>query len=113
MFIGQILLSLLILFIIYRLIRGFFVKKIEKVEFIEWLCFWLVALLVVLWPGVANWAARILGIGRGADVIIYFALIVIFYFIFSFTRKIRSIERNIAKIVRQMALSDEHIKRET
>lgn len=105
MFVGQILLALLILFIVYRLIKSFSLKKTTKIEFIGWLCFWLIALLVVLWPDITNQIALILGIGRGADVIIYFALILIFYFIFYLIGKIRIIERNIAKLSRQLTLS--------
>ncbi len=103
---GQILLSLLIIFALYRLIRNFLNKKISKIDFIGWLCFWLIALTIVIYPDITNWLARFLGIGRGADVIIYFALIIIFYFLFSFSRKLRSMEKSITDVVREISIRD-------
>jgi hypothetical protein len=103
---GQILLSLLIIFALYRLIGNFLNKKISKIDFIGWLCFWLIALTIVIYPDITNWLARFLGIGRGADVIIYFALIIIFYFLFSFSRKLRSMEKSITDVVREISIRD-------
>ena len=106
MFLGQFLFVLVILFFIYRLWRNFLNKSINKVQFIEWLVFWLIALGIVIWPETTSFLARVLGIGRGADLIIYLALFLIFYFIFSFTRRLKIIEKNITKIVQQMALDN-------
>ncbi len=106
----QILFIILILFIIVRLLRRLKGAQISLLNFLAWLIFWLVAGVIVVWPEATSYLARLLGVGRGADVIVYFSLILIFYFIFYFTVKLKLIERNIAKIVRKISLEDEDIE---
>ncbi|MFN3605542.1 MAG: DUF2304 family protein [Leptonema sp. (in: bacteria)] len=51
---------------------------------------------MISWPESTSFLARVLGVGRGADVIIYFSIILIFYFIFYLTLKLRKIEKEIS-----------------
>lgn len=110
----QILLVLLILFIISRLIIRLRNKQIRLVNFLIWLFFWIVGAGIILYPEASSYIARVLGVGRGADVVIYVSLILIFYFVFYITVRLRIIEQQITKIVRKISLSeDEKIHKKT
>lgn len=100
----QVLLTILILFIISRLLIRLKNKQIGIFNFLSWLVFWFIAGVIVIYPEASNYLARLFGVGRGADVIIYFSLILLFYFIFYFTVRLRNIEQQITKIVRKMSI---------
>jgi small membrane protein len=89
-----------ILFLKYK--KGELVLK----HLLAWMFFWLIALTVVVFPNLTNIPAGYLGIGRGADLVVYFSLIFIFYFLFKFLIKLEKIEKEITRIVRKIALDD-------
>ena len=71
--------------------------------------------IIILLPDTTSFMAELVGIGRGADLIVYLSIVLIFYIIFQMTIKIEKIERNITKVVRTVAMKDEveNSKRET
>jgi len=91
----QILISLFALIAILSLIKT---KKYL------WLLFWLIVGAIVWWPNLTNIIATNLGIGRGADLIFYFSILILFFLIFRIYIKIEKTERNITKLTRQDAL---------
>ncbi len=92
----QILISLFALFAIISLIKT---KKYL------WLFFWLIVGAIVWWPNLTNIIATNLGIGRGADLIFYISIILLFYLIFRIYLKMEKIERNITKLTRKDTLN--------
>ncbi len=105
MILFQAILILFIVVIIARLVIRFKNEDINLINFLVWLFLWLAIVGVVVFPESINFLARTLGIGRGVDVAIYFSLILIFYFIFYLTVRIRSLENKITKLARKMALN--------
>ncbi len=75
-----------------------------------WVIFWVGALLAVLWPHGTTIVANLFGIGRGADFIFYVSIILIFFVLFRLHVKIENVNRDITKIVRQMAIDKESKK---
>jgi len=69
-----------------------------------WLFFWLLALVFVWWPNSTTILANKFGIGRGADLVLYASLVVIFYILFRLNVKLEGINRDITKIVRDKTL---------
>ena len=110
MFLLQIFLAIIIGLIIVRLFLKLKKNEIGLLNFSIWLIFWLGALSVSLFPDLSSILARFLGIGRGADLIIYFSLILIFYFIFSFEVRVREIDQKIDQVVRHLALTEKEKK---
>lgn len=108
----QILLVLLVVLIISRLGARFRNKQIGLFNFFLWLLFWIASIGIILYPEASSSVARVLGVGRGADVVVYISLIVIFYFIFYVTVRLHIIEQQITKMVRKISL-DEHKKNHT
>jgi len=106
MILFKILFLFFILIILIRLVRRLKSRQIRVTNFLIWLFFWLMAGTIVIYPESTNYLARFLGIGRGADVIVYFSLAIIFYFIFYFTVRLHIIDTKIAKIVRSISLKE-------
>ena len=93
----QILLTIFIAFAIIKLIFRF--------NF-WWLIFWIIAVVAVWVPDFLTKIANILGIGRGADLVLYVSVVAVFYLIFKIYVRFEKIERNITKIVRKDSLEE-------
>lgn len=74
-----------------------------------WIGFWLLAMVLVLWPNSTVVVANYLGIGRGADFVFYVSLVVVFYILFKLNVKLESIGRDVTKIVRKKAIEGKEI----
>lgn len=103
----QIIALIVIVFFIARL---FWQKKNNAVglnEFIFWLVFWVISALAVVFLRYIDLAVAKLGFsGSGIEVLLYIAVAVLFYFIFRLRIKIENMEREITKIVREIALKN-------
>jgi small membrane protein len=101
-----------ILFILFSLfaLGNVFRRKLEGllsiVDAIFWSGFWILADIVVLKPDNTTVFANKLGIGRGADLIVYVALALIFFVLFRLHVKLHEIERDVTTVVRKKALEE-------
>ena len=80
--------------------RGGIRKRIA----IFWLMVWFGAGTIALWPRSTMLVARALGIGRGADLVLYctaFATLVGFFYIYV---RFRRLDRSMTLLVRQIAV---------
>jgi hypothetical protein len=103
-----ILLVLIMLAILYFYLR-YKTHGIGLRPFLMMLVFWLVAGVLVVLPESTSRLADIFGVGRGVDLVFYFALVLIFYLLFRIIVRLEKIEQNITKIVSKIALKkDEH-----
>jgi hypothetical protein len=46
---------------------------------------------------------KLFGVGRGIDVLVYLSIIFLFYYIFRQSEKINKLEKQITKLVREIA----------
>jgi len=80
-------------------------SQINKNEFVFWLCFWLVTLILIL---SLKWLdALVAGLGfssTGIQVLLYSAVAIIFYFIFRMRLRLTKMERDISKIIEHLAI---------
>jgi small membrane protein len=79
-------------------------KNLKGREAFFWLVFWGIAILVLIYPGITTFASKLIGIDRGADLILYSSLILLAYMIFRLYAKQTRMDRNITKIVRTIAI---------
>lgn len=103
----QYLLSFLILLIIYRVVIKWRQGILTSRDVVFWIGFWFVVGIIILLPETTSFMADLVGVGRGADLVVYLSIVLIFYIIFQMTIKIEKIERNITKVVRTVAMKDE------
>jgi len=71
-----------------------------------WLAVWVVGSVAVVWPHTTAMVAHSLGIGRGADLLLYStALVMIVAFFYVYTR-FRRVERQLTLLVRRLAIQN-------
>jgi len=100
----QIVFVLFILFAASRAILRFKDGEIHLGALIFWLIVWVGATLAVIFPDKTSQLAVFLGIGRGADVIVYLSLALLFYLVFRQNVLIENLETKISKLIREIAL---------
>lgn len=79
-------------------------KKISIAELVFWITVWLALILVVMFPYLTNYLARVMGIGRGIDVVVYLSIGLLFYLIFRLYVKIEETQKSITLLVREIAI---------
>lgn len=103
----QFIIFAFIAFVIYKVFSRFKEKNLTLKELVGWIFFWLAVAAIIALPQSTGFFAKILGVGRGTDVVIYLSIVVIFYIIFKIQVRFEKIEREITKIVRDNAINDQ------
>lgn len=106
MLIIQILLVIFFLFALIKVIGRWRAGDLSKGGMILWSLFWLAAAVVVVLPNSTAYLAKLVGIGRGADLVVYTALAGIFFIIFRLMMRIEMMNKDITKLARKMALDE-------
>ena len=107
----QVLLTVFLLFALSRVFLRFREGKIGLGQFLFWGDLWFLAIFTIFNPGATHYWAQLLGIGRGADVVLYASVIALFYLVFRLHVFIEDIHHDISRLVREMALFQEEKKR--
>jgi hypothetical protein len=102
----QILLVALAVLALSRVALRFRRGGMPLVHFGLWFLFWSAVIVVAVRPGTTSALASVLGVGRGADVVIYLALVLLFYLVFRLFGRIEELERQITRVVRAAALKE-------
>lgn len=106
----KLIIILFILFVFGRMVKKFKRKEITNKEFIGWGIFWIIVASAVLWPKTTDIIASFVGVERGANLAVYISVLALFYLSFRFMVKIDELDRNITKIVRNIAINEEKKK---
>lgn len=102
----QIIFFIFIIFAVSRAILRFKDGKIHLGALLFWLFIWSCATLAISFPNKTSDIAKLLGIGRGADVVIYASLAVLFYLVFRLHVLIENFETKLSQIIREVALKN-------
>lgn len=100
----QIVAFIIIIFALSRVYLRFKSNKSSVKEVVFWTTVWILIAIVVFLPQTMSYLARMLGVGRGVDVVIYLALLILVYWQFRNNVRTEKIEQDISKIVREIAL---------
>jgi small membrane protein len=71
-----------------------------------WLALWIAAAISIANPDVLVWLAHVLGIGRGADLVLYLSILFSFAAFFITYLRFRRVDEQLTKIVRHLAIRD-------
>jgi len=105
MFTQQIISLIIIGFFIVRLFWQKKYREINATEFSFWLIFWILAALAIVFLRQIDIFVRRLGFAAsGIDVLLYIAVVMLFYFIFRLRIRLAKMENDITKIVREIAV---------
>jgi len=102
----QILLVVFFLFALIKVIGRFRMGDLSKAGLVWWSLFWVAAAVVVILPNSTAYFAKLVGIGRGADLVVYLSLASVFFILFKLMMKIELLNKDITKLTRQMTLSE-------
>lgn len=102
----QVLLAAFAVFALSRVVARFRQGSVAAIQLAFWTVIWAGILLVVVLPETTSAVARVLGVGRGADVAVYLAIVAVFYLLFRVFTRLDAIERQITRLVRRDALKD-------
>ncbi|MFA6547704.1 MAG: DUF2304 domain-containing protein [Candidatus Magasanikbacteria bacterium] len=105
MMIIQIILVVFFLFVLFKVLGRFRSGELKGKETIGWIIFWILAIVVVISPNSTTVLAKLLGVGRGVDAVIYLAIALLFFLIFKIFIRLEKIDHQITKIVRQDTLN--------
>ncbi len=107
---------LIVQYVLLALIVGFVLKtasslrkrKIHFADFLLWLLFWGVVAAIVVWPQATQYLAELIGIGRGADLIVYLGLMGLYFFFYNTLVKVKQLDEKITLLGRQIAIDKAH-----
>lgn len=102
----QILAIAFTVLILLKTASDFKKKRIEAKVFVFWTAIWLAVIIVAALPYVTAPLAKLMGVGRGIDVAVYFSVLFIFFIIFKIVSKLTKIDREISEIVQNLALKE-------
>ncbi|MBI5465821.1 MAG: DUF2304 domain-containing protein [Candidatus Kerfeldbacteria bacterium] len=80
--------------------------ELTWLEFVEWFALWLGVAVIVLVPEVASYLAAWVGVGRGSDLVVYLALLLVFYLLFKIFIRQEKLARQLTSVVRGLALKE-------
>lgn len=69
-----------------------------------WGLLWVGAVILIARPGLTAILARALGIGRGTDLVFYFAILGMVFGFFTVYVRLRRIESDMTRVVRELAI---------
>ncbi len=97
-----------IFIILFFLSRLFWQKKKKHIsvnEFIFWLIFWMVTLFAIIFLKQIDKIVAQFGFSSsGIEILLYLAVVMLFYFIFRLRLRFEKIEKQLTKIIREISL---------
>lgn len=100
----QIFLVIFVAFALFGAITRFRRGGMSSSHLVLWSLLWIAVGVVAVRPETTSVLARFVGVGRGADLIVYLALLALFYLQFRQFAKIEKLEREITAVVRKDAI---------
>lgn len=106
----QLVLIIFLLFAFTRVILRFREGRVKFPALIFWSTLWILASAGILKPDLTTLVAERLGIGRGADAIIYISLVLVFYLVYRTNVQIENLRQEITQLTRKIALGQKEGK---
>jgi hypothetical protein len=100
----QLLLGTFVLLTLLKVARKYKKRGMPALEFLSWALLWVGTGLIIAVPDITSFFAHLLGIGRGADLVLYSGLLIVFYLIFRIHLALDRLEQGMTEVVRALAL---------
>ena len=94
------------LFVVTRVLKEFKRGGLTLAWLLFWMVFWIAVGTVVVLPQTTDVVARFVGVGRGADLILYLSVIGLFFLVFKIFAKVETVEQEITRLVRKLAIEE-------
>jgi len=100
----QIIIVAFVLFALSRVIARFREGSLTAGWLVLWSAVWVAVAVAAILPQTTSWFARLIGVGRGVDAVIYVSIIFLFYLVFRVFLRLQKIDHDITLVVRELAL---------
>ena len=110
MLVIQILLIALFALAVVKAVLRFRTGDLSVAGLLYWVVFWFAAAAIVIVPDSTFYFARMLGIGRGSDLVVYLALVLLFFLVFKLMTVTERQKKEITELTRQAALHKDENK---
>lgn len=100
----QVLIIAFVLFAVWRTVGRFRDGGVGRGMLAVWLAVWVAVGVAAILPHTTEWFARLIGVGRGVDAVIYASIIFIFYLVFRLFVRQERLEQQISLVVREAGL---------
>jgi hypothetical protein len=87
-----------------KVIYSYTQRGMQRRSFLSWSLVWIGTATIITFPDATSFLAHVLGVGRGADLIIYMSLLISFYLLLRIHLLLARLEQEITEIVRAIAL---------
>ncbi len=97
----------LIAFSVYAIARSmkqYAQKRVSKYWVAVWSVLWIVVIGVALMPQITDHIARYVGVGRGADLLVYLAVTFLLYAVLRMMIRQQKMSEEITELVRKIAI---------
>jgi small membrane protein len=101
---AQFLLLAFVLAALAKVLHSYKQRRMAPLDFLFWGLVWVGTASIIIFPDATSSLAHFLGIGRGADLIMYLSLLISFYLIFRLYLALTRLEQAITALVRAIAL---------
>ena len=102
----QLILTIILAIMLVVTLRRARQGVISWAESALWSMLWIAAAIVILLPQTASVIARLFGVGRGVDIIVYASVTLLFVLVFRLFLTLDRLEQKLTDIVRRDALRD-------
>lgn len=102
----KIILTVLVAVAIVRLVLRFYKMRINSFFFFFFMTIWSSVIFLTWNIGFLNKIGHLVGIERGATVLVYVGLFILFYYVFVSIIRFYILEQDINKLVRKNAIDD-------
>lgn len=106
MLVIQIILVPFLVFAITRVILRFREGQLSIIEFLFWTFLFVAATVGIIFPDSTTKIAKLVGIGRGADLVVYASIVALFYLVFRIYIAIENVRSEITELTRGLALEN-------
>ena len=94
------IITVILIQLIVRVIKD----RTQFFKLLFWGMFWGIALVFIWLPtNTIDKLGKLFGVGRGIDVLVYLSVVFLFYYIFRQNEKVGKLEKQITKLVRELA----------
>jgi small membrane protein len=100
----QIVAVVVIAFAAFFLLRGGGARH-QAIRRVIMLIFIIAASSSVFFPGAWTWVANLVGIGRGADLLLYLVVLIFVGFVATTYRRFRQLDSDVTRLARELALA--------
>ena len=100
----QIALVAFAVFAIFKTWKQYRARKVSKYWLLVFGLFWIVVAVVAITPQTTDIIAAEVGVGRGADLLVYVGVVVLFYIVHRLILKQQQLSDEMTELVRQTAI---------